>query len=69
MLYNLAVLTEVIKKVRAGAKVVDICRFGDSLIEQQCSKIYNKKLIPKGIAFPTCLSVNNICGHFSPLPE
>ena len=21
----------------------------------------------KGIAFPTCLSVNNICGHYSPL--
>jgi len=21
----------------------------------------------KGIAFPTCLSVNEICGHYSPL--
>ncbi len=42
--------------------------FGDSLIEKECSKIYNKKPIPKGIAFPTCISVNNICGHFSPLP-
>lgn len=21
----------------------------------------------KGIAFPTCISVNEICGHYSPL--
>ena len=62
-------MTEVIKKVRAGAKIIEICLFGDSLIEKECSKIYNKKPIPKGIAFPTCISVNNICGHFSPLPN
>lgn len=23
----------------------------------------------RGIAFPTCLSINEVCGHFSPLPE
>ena len=23
----------------------------------------------KGIAFPTCISINNCCGHFSPLKE
>ena len=62
-----AVLSELIKKIRVGTKIVDLCRFGDNLIEQQCSKIYNKKPIPKGIAFPTCISVNNICGHYSPL--
>lgn len=39
------------------------------MIEQHCSKIFNKKPIPKGIAFPTCISVNNVCGHFSPLPS
>ena len=23
----------------------------------------------KGLAFPVCLSVNNVCGHFSPIKE
>lgn len=26
-----------------------------------------KKKIERGVAFPTCISVNNIVGHFSPL--
>lgn len=39
---------------------------------QQCKKIYNSKKTKKlerGIAFPTCISVNHICGHYSPLKE
>ena len=31
------------------------------------SQIHNKKKTEKGIAFPTCISVNEVCGHFSPL--
>lgn len=27
------------------------------------------KVTEKGIAFPTCISVNEICGHFSPLKD
>lgn len=23
----------------------------------------------KGVAFPVCISVNDICGHFSPLED
>jgi len=30
-------------------------------------KFIQKKKIEKGIAFPTCVSVNEVCGHFSPL--
>jgi hypothetical protein len=30
---------------------------------------YKGKKVEKGIAFPTCLSLNNCCGHFSPLKE
>jgi methionine aminopeptidase len=33
----------------------------------ELTKVYNKKNIEKGIAFPTCISPNEICGHFSPL--
>jgi curved DNA binding protein len=62
-----AVLEKVIQKCVAGANVVDICEFGDKEIESEVAKVYNKKKLEKGIAFPTCLGVNEICGHFSPL--
>jgi curved DNA binding protein len=61
------VLQEVIKKCVASANIVDICLFGDTLIESELKKCYSKKKIEKGIAFPTCVSTNEICGHFSPL--
>jgi len=35
----------------------------------QIAKIYNKVKMEKGLAFPTCISVNSCVGHFSPLPE
>jgi len=37
------------------------------LIESELKKVYSKKKTEKGIAFPTCLSLNEICGHYSPL--
>ena len=36
---------------------------------EDISKVFNKKQLFKGIAFPTCISVNEICGHFSPLED
>jgi methionine aminopeptidase len=33
------------------------------------NKVYNKKPTFKGIAFPTSISVNEICGYNSPLQE
>jgi methionine aminopeptidase len=41
------------------------------LIVQQASTVYTSKkaLIPKGIAFPTSLSLNNVVSHFSPMPS
>jgi len=50
-----------------GASVVEICQEGDKLINDELSKVYNKKKIEKGIAFPVCISTNELCGHFSPL--
>lgn len=51
---------------------MDICRFGDDLIEQKCSLIFKNKnkagkVVLKGIAFPVCLSVNECVCHCSPL--
>jgi len=31
--------------------------------------VYNKKPTFKGLAFPTTISVNEVAGHNSPLPE
>ncbi|PFH52923.1 hypothetical protein AMATHDRAFT_55790 [Amanita thiersii Skay4041] len=54
-----------------GAKVIDLCIEGDKLIEQGVGAVFNKPVkgvkVTKGIAFPTCISVNNAVAHFSPL--
>lgn len=48
-----------------------LCKLGDAHITEACSKVYNKKengkKLEKGIAFPTCISMNEVCGHFSPV--
>ncbi|XP_069967954.1 proliferation-associated protein 2G4 [Bactrocera oleae] len=60
-------LKAVIDLCVAEASVRDICTKGDSLITDETSKVYKKeKDLKKGIAFPTCLSVNNCVCHFSP---
>jgi methionine aminopeptidase len=35
----------------------------------QINEVYNETKIEKGSAFPTCISVNNCVGHFSPSLE
>jgi curved DNA binding protein len=62
-----AALKHVAAQCVAGAKVVEICDSGDNYITEATSKIYNKGKVEKGIGFPTCLSINNVVGHFSPL--
>jgi methionine aminopeptidase len=53
--------------MKVGAKVVDLCEAGDALLVSEANKHFpKKKQMLKGIAFPTCVSVNNVCGHFSP---
>jgi curved DNA binding protein len=62
------VLEQVILKCEAGASVSAICAFGDNLIEQEVKKVFTKnKQMEKGVAFPTCISANNLVGHVSPL--
>jgi curved DNA binding protein len=54
-----------------GASITDICVQGDEAIVKETSAVYNKKVdgkaVDKGVAFPTCISVNNIICHNSPL--
>ncbi|XP_071443458.1 proliferation-associated protein 2G4 [Hetaerina americana] len=62
------VLKQVISRCIEGASVRDICEHGDSLIVDETSKVFKKeKELKKGIAFPTCISVNNCICHFSPM--
>lgn len=67
------VLDAVVKAIAAGKTVVELCEFGDALIEGLAKKAYNKpdprtgRAVDKGIAFPTCVSVNECAGNFSPL--
>ncbi|KAJ6407720.1 hypothetical protein OIU84_011088, partial [Salix udensis] len=59
----------VVSECKPKAKIVDICEKGDSFIREQTGNMYKnvKKKIERGVAFPTCVSVNNTVCHFSPL--
>lgn len=66
------VLQLVINASVADADIYDICKIGDDAIVDLTGKCYNKKdkdgkKIEKGIGFPTCISVNELGGNFSPL--
>jgi len=64
------VLLKVVEACVDEADIATICELGDKLLLEETGKLYNKKVkgktMEKGIAFPTCLSVNEIIGHFSP---
>lgn len=47
---------------------MSVCEQGDQLLTEETNKVFKKeKEMKKGIAFPTCVSVNNCICHFSPL--
>ncbi|BES95852.1 unnamed protein product [Nesidiocoris tenuis] len=62
------VLKQVIDACVVDASVRVICELGDTLLAEATSKVFKKeKDLKKGIAFPTCISVNNCICHYSPL--
>lgn len=68
---NLA-LQKVLEKCVPDADIAELCEFGDNFILEEVKKVYNSKKakkVERGIAFPTCISVNNVCGHYSPLKD
>jgi len=65
-------LQKVMEACVPDADIVAICEMGDKLMEEETGKLYNKKdkggnKMAKGVAFPTCISVNEIVGYFCPL--
>ena len=67
---NLA-LQGLITQCIPGAKIIDLCQFGTTVIDAATSKLYNKKVngqpVEKGVAFPVCISVNDVICNHSPL--
>jgi len=66
-----SVVQKLVEKCTEGTRVFDLVVEGDQALEAATALVYNKKTksgpVPKGIAFPTCISVNNVVAHFSPL--
>eukprot|EP00930_Biecheleria_cincta_P066175 TRINITY_DN521_c0_g3_i1.p1 TRINITY_DN521_c0_g3~~TRINITY_DN521_c0_g3_i1.p1 ORF type:complete len:386 (+),score=117.12 TRINITY_DN521_c0_g3_i1:53-1210(+) len=65
-------LQKVIEACVPDADIVTLCEMGDKIMEEETGKLYNKKpkdgkKVEKGVAFPTCVSVNELLGHYSPL--
>ncbi|KAI8374326.1 peptidase M24, structural domain-containing protein [Radiomyces spectabilis] len=61
------VLPEVLSKVSPGVSVCDLCQYGDDLIEAYTSRMHKK--LERGVATPTCVSVNNLVQYVSPLED
>uniref|UniRef100_A0A8B9LRN0 Proliferation-associated protein 2G4 n=1 Tax=Astyanax mexicanus TaxID=7994 RepID=A0A8B9LRN0_ASTMX len=58
----------VIEAAKPGVSVLSLCEKGDAYIMAETGKVFKReKDMKKGIAFPTCVSVNNCVCHFSPL--
>lgn len=55
-----------------GAKIIDLCEFGHTIVKTQAAKLFTKKVngqvIDRGVAFPVCISVNDVVCNHSPLP-
>ena len=58
-------LQAIIKKMVPGANLYELCTQSDAFILDKLSKIYTKKKFIKGLAFPTCISINEVCGNYS----
>jgi curved DNA binding protein len=67
--FFIAALEKAISLCVEGADVSTVCGEVDTFIEAELLKVFSnkksKKLV-RGIGFPTCLSINEVMGHFSP---
>lgn len=75
-LFIIDLFAEALKKAVAlcveGADIYTVCQTVDAYIEAEVNKTFQSKKAKKlerGIAFPCCISVNNIIGHYSPLKD
>jgi len=68
-----AAIAKVMAAITVGASTLDLCKLGDDSVKEETAKLYGSKKnkknnkMKKGLAWPTCISVNNIICHYSPL--
>ena len=72
LLSGLAALAKAIELAVPDADISTVCQTVDSFIEDEVKKVFaskKSKKLERGIAFPTCISVNHVMGHYSPLED
>ena len=72
LLILIEALTLAIESCTDGADIYEVCQKVDAFIEEELGKTFSSKKskkLERGIAFPCCISVNEVCGHFSPLKD
>ena len=55
-----------------GADIATICATVDEFVDEESKKTFASKKsrkLERGISFPTCISVNEVMGHYSPLVD
>lgn len=70
--FDLAALEKAIGLCVDGADVSGVCGQIDGFIEEELTKVFSNKKskkLERGIAFPCCISINEVAGHFSPCPD
>lgn len=61
-------LAVLVKECVAGTTARTLCERGDAFIDEEAAKVFKKeKEMKKGVAFPSCVSVNQCICCFSPL--
>jgi len=61
-----SVIAKIVTEAVEGKNILELCGLGDKLIMEGTKSAYKSKKIEKGMAFPTCISVNHVAGHYSP---
>lgn len=61
------------KAAFSGMSVRTMCQLGDAMVEKASTAVYSKaktdtgEKMEKGVAFPTCVCINNCASHFCPV--
>lgn len=61
------------KAAFSGMSVRTMCQLGDAMVEKASAAVYSKartdtgEKMEKGVAFPTCVCINNCASHFCPI--
>jgi len=71
-------LKQALERAVPGADAGTICKEADTYMQDECQKLYKngKKVegkeerepIKRGVAMPTCVCINEVIGHYAPMP-